>query len=303
MVDKLSSIREGGGTHHLGESQVRWWDDQLGIWFRRQLGVAIARSNNKNKGVRTIGGHGDPAANELMLTRRPLPRIGPCRDAWVTATWPKRLTRTGVATRRSQKASTGTLTYAALLTSAASLALRVLEHPSFQRQDVVRVGDVDDQRLDTRPRIASASRHAALRRTKPPPPSSRAVAAPMLIEAPVTTSSRVSDDAVISTDRAATGPRVARELDGVLVDEGARPGSPRPHDPSDSPGRLTHRKASTFPFPSRLSARHPVPGRWDCTSTSRRRWARAVARRVDHVVRAAGQSPKSHRRNRFPPRW
>src|SRR6185437_14846031 len=27
------------------------------------------------------------------------------------------------------------------------------------------------------------------------------------------------------------------------------PGSPRPHDPSDSPGRLTHRKASTFPLP------------------------------------------------------
>ena len=37
---------------------------------------------------------------------------------------------------------------------------------------------------------------------------------------------------------------VARQIDCVLAHEGPAPGSPRPHDPSDSPTRLIHRYAS-----------------------------------------------------------
>ena len=86
---------------------------------------------------------------ELMLITRPLLRIKAGRSACVTAMWPKKLTSNRRRHSSIAKTSTGALTAdgGVVHQRPHCPALRVLVHPSCQRLDVIRVGDVEDQRL------------------------------------------------------------------------------------------------------------------------------------------------------------
>jgi hypothetical protein len=68
--------------------------------------------------------------------------------------WPKKLTSNRRRHSSIAKTSTGALTPmpGVVHQRPHCPALRILVHPSSQRQDVVRVGDVDDERLYAGPR-------------------------------------------------------------------------------------------------------------------------------------------------------
>src|SRR5580692_1923053 len=88
-----------------------------------------------------------------MLTTRPLLRIKAGRSVWITAMWPKKLTSNRRRHSSIAKTSTGAFDPDACVVYQRPHcpAPRVLVHPSSQRLDVVRVGDVDDDRLYARP--------------------------------------------------------------------------------------------------------------------------------------------------------
>src|SRR5215813_5257787 len=138
---------------------------------------------------------------ELMLTTRPLLRIRAGRSVWVTAMWSKRLTSNRRRHSSIAKASTGALTAtAALFTSArtarpcGSPCNRVASARMWSGLVMSMIsGSIPG------PRIASASRsrRTPARTWNPRRASSRAVAAPMPLDAPVITAiSWISGDAV-----------------------------------------------------------------------------------------------------------
>ena len=91
---------------------------------------------------------------ELMKTSRPRARRSAGMKAWVTATWPIRFTSIWRRKSLSGSSSSGPPTpIPALFTRPAKTALGRLGYPLGGPRDVLRVGDVQDQRLEALRRL------------------------------------------------------------------------------------------------------------------------------------------------------